>query len=245
MPILKAEPIEAMNERLGIPIPEMIFGDNFVVIENIKTGWTLEFNANDALDLVSKTADGMLQVAYSEEWKRDRQHHHEGIKEVVKPFDWSYSTDYKGTTHAASAEDKAFWTPTDENTTPIRIDLLSRPEPILFYDEVMLYEDELADNGIAMLSCKIRVMAQRLLLLCRFFLRLDGVVIRLRDTRVYVELDGSTVIRQYTAKEESYDSMQAKLQAMRENVPEAFRDPNKLSPLLKTVESVMDKFDVR
>ncbi|KAK5000841.1 hypothetical protein LTR28_012970, partial [Elasticomyces elasticus] len=71
LPILKAEPIEAMNERLGIPIPEMIFGDNFVAIENIKTGWTLEFNANDALDLVSKTADGMLQVAYSEEWKRD------------------------------------------------------------------------------------------------------------------------------------------------------------------------------
>ena len=28
-----------------------------------------------------------------------REKTHEGIKEVVKPFDWSYSTDYKGTLH--------------------------------------------------------------------------------------------------------------------------------------------------
>jgi hypothetical protein len=28
-----------------------------------------------------------------------REKTHEGIKEVVKPFDWSYSTDYRGTLH--------------------------------------------------------------------------------------------------------------------------------------------------
>lgn len=72
MPILKAEPIEQMNAKLGIPVPEMIFGDNFVEIEHVKTGWKVNFNTFDALDRVSKTADGMLQVAYSQEWKKDR-----------------------------------------------------------------------------------------------------------------------------------------------------------------------------
>ena len=71
----------------------------------------------------------------------------------------------------------------------------------------MLYEDELADNGISMLSCKIRVMPSRLLLLARFFMRLDNVVIRLRDTRVYVDFDTGEVIREYLAKEEQYENV--------------------------------------
>ena len=170
-----------------------------------------------------------------------REHHHEGIKEVVKPFDWSYSTDYKGSTHmdiAAPAE----WQTTDSKTDPIRTDLLARPDPIMFYDDVMLYEDELADNGIAIMSCKIRVMQDRLLVLCRFFLRLDGVTIRLRDTRVYIELNSNIVIRQYTAKEESYENVHRQLQSRRENVTEALRDANRIAPILKVVDDVMDRF---
>jgi type 2A phosphatase activator TIP41 len=71
----------------------------------------------------------------------------------------------------------------------------------------MLYEDELADNGITMLSCKIRVMPSRLLLLARFFMRLDNVLLRLRDTRVYVDFETEEVIREYVAKEEAYEKV--------------------------------------
>ena len=125
---------------------------------------------------------------------------HEGIKEVVKPFDWSYSTDYRGTV----SPNKRVLEP---STRPIPLELLRRPDPILFFDEVMLYEDELADNGIAMLSCKIRVMPARLLLLCRFFMRLDDVVFRIRDTRVFVEFATGEVIREYVAKEEKFEAV--------------------------------------
>lgn len=71
----------------------------------------------------------------------------------------------------------------------------------------MLYEDELADNGIAMLSCKIRVMPSRLLLLTRFFMRLDNVLVRLRDTRVYVDFDTGEVIREHLSKEAEYEKV--------------------------------------
>lgn len=132
--------------------------------------------------------------------RRGREKKHEGITEVVKPFDWSYSTDYKGTQSKATP---AF----QKTTTAIPLELLKRPDPIIFYDDVVLYEDEMADNGITMLSCKIRVMPARLLLLCRFFMRLDNVQVRIRDTRVYVEFATREVIREYTAKEEGYEAV--------------------------------------
>ena len=117
---------------------------------------------------------------------------------MVKPFDWSYSTDYKGTLRSPA--------PAFETTTvPIPLELLRRPDPILFFDEVILYEDEMADNGITMYSCKIRVMPERLLLLCRFFMRLDNVLLRIRDTRVYIDFSTGEVIREYVAKEEKYE----------------------------------------
>lgn len=132
--------------------------------------------------------------------KTVREKTHEGITEVVKPFDWSYSTDYKGSLHSIGP---AF----EPSTSPIPLDLLKRPDPILFFDELVLYEDELADNGITMLSCKVRVMPARLLLLCRFFMRLDNVLFRIRDTRVYVDFGTGEVIREYVAKEAEFEDV--------------------------------------
>lgn len=105
-----------------------------------------------------------------------------------------------GTIHADSR-------PFEPTTKPIPIELLKRPDPILFFDEVVLYEDELADNGIAILSCKIRVMPNRLLLLSRFFMRLDNVLIRLRDTRVYIDFETKEVIREYLSRECDYETV--------------------------------------
>ncbi|KAL4925880.1 TIP41 family protein [Aspergillus undulatus] len=235
LPILKAEPIEAMTKKLGIAPPEMIFGDNFVSIEHEKSGWGINFNAFDALYRVDKTGESMLKVAYSREWQKSREATHEGIKEVVKPFDWSYSTDYKGTVN--SAQSHGF----EETSNPIPIELLKRPDPILFFDEVVLYEDELADNGITMLSCKIRVMPGRLLLLSRFFMRLDNVLIRLRDTRVYVDFEKSEVIREYQARECEYETVRQNLAGVRDDIPAIMRDPNRLSELLPIIDKKLEQ----
>lgn len=72
LPILKAGPIEAMNDKLGIAPPEMIFGDNFVTIEHLSTKWGISFNAFDALDRVDKTGQARLTVAYSKQWQKSR-----------------------------------------------------------------------------------------------------------------------------------------------------------------------------
>ena len=177
-----------------------------------------------------------------------RQDQHESINRVIKPFDWSYSTDYKGTVQAGDY-------PFQPSARSIPLELLKRPDPILFFDEVVLYEDEMADNGITMLSCKIRVMAERLLLLVRFFMRLDGVMFRLRDTRVYVEFNTGEIIREYTAKQEQYETVREvriynvfrnmteylqTLSATQKDIHALMRDPNAISELLPTLERTVE-----
>lgn len=187
---------------------------------------------------------------------KSREKKHEGITEVVKPFDWSYSSDYKGTMRTSSP---GF----EPSTKPIPLELLKRPDPILFFDEVMLYEDEMADNGITLFSCKIRVMPQRLLLLCRFFMRLDGVLLRIRDTRIYVEFGTGEVIREYAAKEEKYEVVRQvrsiitkrwfgrtitnasqNLASRGQDVPAQLRDPNNLNDLLPIVKKSLERLVV-
>ena len=142
------------------------------------------------LEIMPLECGGML--------REDREKKHGGITEVVKPFDWSYSTDYKGTMLSPLPA----FEPTQK---AIPLELLKRPDPINFFDEVTLYEDEMADNGITTYSCKVRVMPDRLLLLCRFFMRLDKVLLRIRDTRLYIEFGTGEVIREYVAKEQEYE----------------------------------------
>ena len=236
LPILKAGPIEEMTRKLGIAPPEMIFGDNFVAIEHEPSHWGIKFDAFGALDRVDKTGEKRLKVSYSKEWHASREGEHD-IKEVVKPFDWSYTTDFAGELAPGSRE----WERTEKE---IPIELLKRPDPILFFDDVMLYEDELADNGIAMLSVKLRVMPKRMLLLARFFMRLDDVVLRVRDTRVYVDFGEKEVIREYTEKEEEYEKVRERL-AGREDVPGVMRDANHIASMLPEVKKVVERVDLK
>ncbi|KAK6543834.1 hypothetical protein TWF694_000562 [Orbilia ellipsospora] len=237
LPILNAQEIETMTERLGIAPPEMIFGNNIVSIEKMGAGgqseWGIEFNALDALDLVDKTGNDMLKVAYSAAWQKQRERMHEGIKEVVKPFDWTYSTNYKGSVTGAKQ-----FEPTQDQ---IPLDKLRRQDPILFFDDVMLYEDELADNGMSILSVKIRVMPSRLLLLARFYMRLDDVVFRIRDTRVFVEFEDGVVLREYQEREESYESVETKIPPYRDDKPAIMRDPNQMAEYLPLKSTVTEK----
>lgn len=237
LPILKADPIEHMTAALGIAPPEMIFGDNYVSIEHSVSGWGISFNAYDALDRVDKTGKERLEVSCSKEWQRSRGATHD-IKEVVKPFDWSYTTDYRGTLTPTSP-------PFHESSTPIPVEVLTRPDPILFFDEVFLYEDELADNGIAMLSCKVRVMPARMLLLCRYFMRLDNVKLRLRDTRIYIDFDKGEIIREYIAKEGHYEEVRKILARRTDDVAAQLRDPKQLAELLPIVDKRLETVTIR
>ncbi|KAK3905105.1 TIP41-like family-domain-containing protein [Staphylotrichum tortipilum] len=238
LPILKSGPIDALSARLGIPIPEMIFGDNLVCIAHPATGWSISFSAEPALDTVDKTGEGgMLRVAYAREWSSSREKTSAGISEVVRPFDWSYSAGYWGD------EVKGTKGGLVEGGQGIPLELLKRRDPILFADEVVLYESELDDNGISVMSVKVRVMEQRMLLLCRLYMRLDGVVVRVRDTRVYVDFEREVVMREYTAREDGFENLKRNLYMsglMPDAITIALRDSNQVANLLPVVENKLE-----
>ena len=83
----------------------------------------------------------------------------------------------------SSAPAPPAWVPTQHQAD--RALLLSRDEPILFFADVPLYESELDDNGVSALGVKVRVMPRCWLVLLRFWLRVDGALVRLRETRLF------------------------------------------------------------
>ncbi|KAF9132523.1 hypothetical protein BGW39_011875 [Mortierella sp. 14UC] len=207
--ILNSQEIDTASADLGIPIPEMIFGNNFLSVEHKPSGFKLEFKALPALAMVdqSSTSSDLIKVSYAREWFEKRSMaNHEHITDVVKPYDWTYSTKYNGSIASSNSNldnhHQLKFVPTTEES--IDIEQLKRPDPILFYDENILFEDELADNGSAILSTKVRVMPSCLFILLRFFLRVDDVLFRIYDTRIYHRFGAKTVIRECSARESSY-----------------------------------------
>ncbi|XP_033107007.1 TIP41-like protein [Anneissia japonica] len=217
------------QRSLELPqLPEMVFGDNVLRIEH-QAGFGIEFNALDALKLVDAHQD-LLKVAVAKAWQEARKTN-EFIKEVVKPFDWTYTTDYKGTCLETKAKIQVI------HPTDLRIDVekLKVREKIYFFDEIVLFEDELADNGCAMLTAKLRVMQTSFFVLLRFYLRVDGVLIRINDTRFYHEADKNYIIREYTSREKKISELKVS--------PAALTDANQIHPHLDVTKEVIEKLE--
>ena len=102
----------------------------------------------------------------------------------------------------SSSHERRTWKKTD--VSGINYDLLRmRDVPILFYDEVLLYQDDLEDCGDVLYEAKLRVMPQCWFLLSRFFLRVDGSVVRIRDTRIFHRFGDNQVHMDVSWKEQS------------------------------------------
>ncbi|XP_061484251.1 TIP41-like protein isoform X2 [Rhineura floridana] len=218
-----------LAEELHMPcVPEMMFGDNVLRIQH-ESLFGIEFNATDALRCVNNS-QGMVKVACAEEWQESRSEP-EHTKEVVNPYDWTYTTDYKGTLLGDTIKLKVSAT-----TEHIDTEKLKAREQIMFFEEVLLFEDELHDHGVSSLSVKIRVMPSSFFVLLRFFLRVDGVLIRMNDTRLYHEADKRYMLREYTSRE-------SKISSLKHVPPPLFTDPNEIAQYLPVKENICEKLE--
>lgn len=73
----------------------------------------------------------------------------------TKPYDWTYTTMYPG--HEVRNPASDVWRPADPDNPQHAIPMaeLTRQDPILFYAEIPLFEDELHDNGASHLLVRI------------------------------------------------------------------------------------------
>ncbi|KAJ1852950.1 Tap42 interacting protein [Coemansia sp. RSA 720] len=195
-PILSNTAIEEHTAELGFNVPEMIFGDNFLRIRHSASGKELSLCALDALRMVDTgpLSAKAVQVSIARDWFESRRMR--GIP-VVNPFDWTFSTRYRGTSNLE------FTT----SSSGIDYERLKVREDILFYDENILFEDDLGDNGTSQLAYKVRVMPSGFFVLLRFFLRVDGVLFRIYDTRLYHRFGSDSVVREFSTREMPFDDV--------------------------------------
>ena len=120
------------SENFTFPLPGEVFNDNTLYIAHETSGFTLNFNAHDALAMVMKDSNGVT-VACASDWVATRPNSHH--LDAVKPYDWTYTSTYSGTVVAA---------PSPAIPAPNRIDMeaLKLPEIIEFYDDVVLFVDD-------------------------------------------------------------------------------------------------------
>ncbi|KAH3728632.1 TIP41-like protein [Dreissena polymorpha] len=215
---------ERFEGSLELPqVPEMIFAGNILRIQHT-CGFGVEFNCLDALKRVDPHNDH-LKVAASQAWKEARSDC-EHINEVVKPFDWTYTTDYKGTLFGDGLQ-------VEGTTERIDMEKLKLREKIHFYDDVMLFEDELSDNGTSVMSVKIRVMPSSFFILLRQYMRVDSVIVRVLDTRLYHEAKNNYILREHTCKDSKIDDLKAPINVI--------CDPNEVAQILPVRNELFEK----
>jgi type 2A phosphatase activator TIP41 len=202
------------RSRRKLCLPEMVFPTAHVAIEG--HGIWLSWDVTDAMEewakahreiaLHSNTQNGGVQVLKVKDaalWEKKQS------KIKMDPntpsrfhYDWTYSTPFCGKLEGGH------WSEIDESG--MRLELLTdQSVPILFFDEVILFEDDLHDNGQAQFSVKLRVMPSCAFILARYWLRVDDVVVRVRETRVLVDFFGlkPSIFRDVTWRECWWDDL--------------------------------------
>jgi len=96
---------------------------------------------------------------------------------------------------------------TDED---IPLNRLGRDNPVLKFFEVLLFDDELNDNGTASGTVRFRVMNDCFFGMIRYYLRIDNVAVRIMDTRFFHSFDQNYILRDFQVRENSYPDLISK-----------------------------------
>ena len=167
-------------------MPEMFYGHNFLKVscEQISISFTPFEALSDCVEeirsqhLASGQIDFIPQqigVEGTEEWSHKDTTNIKDYVAIERKMDWTFSTPYKGTFSKGDIQ--------PGNGIPL--EMLSPENPVLFYSEVLLYEDELADRGSSKSYVRFRIMDDCWFVLLRSYIRLDMVAVRVLDTRLF------------------------------------------------------------
>lgn len=202
-----------------ICLPEMVFPRAHITLEQANTNGMLKLKfgaysallewaqAHQSIPLGSSEqykGVSVLQVADAKLWACKDFPKEKEAKHSNFHYDWTFSTP-----HACTTTMDVSWTRLEESGMNMAL-LQDQTVPILLFDEVVLYEDDLHDNGVVTLTCKIRVMPTCVYCLQRLWVRVDQVLLRVRDTRVLLEFGDeckSKVFRDITWRECAWEDL--------------------------------------
>ena len=227
--MLSSKELDKLTETLKVNhLPEIFFGKNRFFMVNKQANFVYEFNPCQMIDLTSYEvrkdhfdrkkiyhfpADAKVQ--YHNTWK-DLKLDRDDIQKVEPKEDWTYCSPYLGhfsTIPESPLKDiypeikdiKEFKVEETKNKLPVH--KLGPDNPIIEYVEIPLYDDELNDNGHSETKFRFRVMKDSFFGLLRSYLRVDNVLVRNIDTRIYHEFGTKVVYRNHQVKEVTYEEL--------------------------------------
>lgn len=176
-----------------IPLPDTNISDTIIINNDNHNETSSNTNIQSYRGVsVLKSSDASL-------WKKKREKaSEESIESTVSSvfhYDWTYSTPYCG--NVVGVQD---WTGLESSGIPMHL-LTDQTVPILYFDQVVMIEDDLHDNGLVQYSAKIRVMPTCVYVLAKLFVRIDHVLLRLRECRVLIHFQKNQIYRDITWRE--------------------------------------------
>ena len=169
----------------------------------------------------------VVQVMQAGTWKKKDTSKIKDYQEVNVTSDWTYSSPWKGTIrylsqaaqsvkdltnldidHNAESAKKFECVKPKESSIPF--DMLTPENPILHFGQVFLFESDLEDCGYTMSLVRFRVMENCFYILLRYYLRVDGVRVRIFDTRIFHEFGTDFLHREFQYREATFDQLRSK-----------------------------------
>jgi type 2A phosphatase activator TIP41 len=223
--MMGSEALEGLGHELGFKIPSLVYSNTYSKLQHRELPFAFEINTKHALELIGLETRSRVEessshppfipkevkVHCSSHWEnrtipKSSTFSEDSKEQVAAPIynpgsDWTFTTLYKGSAIGSCRQG-----PTGEN---IPIDRLGIENPILWASEIVIYEDELDDNGLCKLSFRIRAMQDCLFALLRFYLRVDHVLVRICDTRIFSDFKENSILREFQVKEASYEELRA------------------------------------
>ena len=195
-------------------LPEIFYGFNRLFLLNESQNFCYEFNP---LQMLSLTNNNVRQKLLKEKEiyyiPTQAKSQYSKTDDTKNEMDWSFSSPYMG--HITSInncimnkyypkinETKKFRTEKSNITFPeIKV------ENVLNYNQVQFFEDELGDIGLSEGKIGFGVMDQCFLGLMRCYLRVDNMLVRNIDTKIYHKFGEKYIIRNFSVKEKTYDEL--------------------------------------
>lgn len=233
----------------------MIFGDNSMIFVHLASGMCIHFCVSEAIEMMSfekqgRIAADQLKVSVAQDSSSSSSSVCADILDVKTldiAYDWTLTTTYRGSIDRFKRQDPTGeWLncsidspcTVEKTDEPIDFVKLKEREPILWFDEVTLFEDELHDHGVSRMTIKTRVMLSGFYCLAQFWMRLDHVAMRLYETRIHHVFGRPYVLREYTRKEAAFKDLFA---AGHPKCMSMYIDVAAVTNMLTTVETVRDK----
>ena len=195
-------------------LPEIFYGYNRLFLINKSKNFCYEFNPIQMLSLTNnKIRERLLKEKEIYYIPSQAKSQYTKVEDIKNDIDWSYSSPYMG--HITSINNSPlaeYYKEIKENKIfkkeiSNKIFPETKVENVLNYNQVHFFEDELGDIGFSEGKIGFGVMNECFLGLMRCYLRVDNMIVRNIDTKIYHKFGDKYILRNFLVKEKTYDEL--------------------------------------